>query len=111
MEYHSDVAILRRHVVHLHAVDVQLTFGDVFETRNHAKRRRFSAAGRADENAELFVFNRDIGVGDGTRHAFVYFTDTLQFNFCHKRPPLGLYYTNKYTAKNMSCQTIFENDS
>ena len=55
LEDHGDVAVLRGHVVHELAVDVQLALGDLFQTCDHAQRRGLAAAGRADENDEFLI--------------------------------------------------------
>ena len=42
------------------AVDVKLALGDLLQTGDHAQRRGFAAAGRADENDKFLV--RDVQV-------------------------------------------------
>ena len=60
LEDHGDIAVLRSNIVHKLAVDIQFALGDLFQTCNHAQRRRLTAAGRADENDEFLV--RDVEV-------------------------------------------------
>ena len=60
LEDHGDIAVLRGHIVHELAVDIQLALGDLFETCDHAQRGGLAAAGRADEDDEFLV--RDVQV-------------------------------------------------
>ena len=60
LEDHGDIAVLRGHVVHELAVDIQLALGDLFKTCDHAQRGGLAAAGRADEDDEFLV--RDVQV-------------------------------------------------
>ena len=60
LEDHRDIAVLGRHVVDELTVDVELALGDLLETCDHTQRRRFAAAGRADENDKFLV--RDVEV-------------------------------------------------
>ena len=55
LEYHGDVAILGRDVVHALAVDEKIARGDLLETGDHAQRRGLAAAGRADEHDKFTV--------------------------------------------------------
>ena len=65
LEDHGDVAVLRGDVVHELAVDIKLALGDLFQTGDHAERRRLAAAGRADEDDKLPVFDVQIELLDG----------------------------------------------
>ena len=60
LENHGNVAVLGIHVVDQLSIDVELASGNVLETGNHAKRRRLSAARRANKDDELLV--RDLKV-------------------------------------------------
>ena len=60
LEDHGDVAVLRGHVVHELAVDVQLALGDLLQTGDHAERCGFAAAGRADEDDEFLVLDVEV---------------------------------------------------
>ena len=44
LEDHGDVSVLWFHIVHILAVDAELTGSDVLKSRNHAKSRGFPAA-------------------------------------------------------------------
>ena len=57
LEYHGDIPILGSYIVHQFAIDIEFTFGDLLEPRNHSQGRGFSAAGRANEHDELLVFD------------------------------------------------------
>ena len=70
LEDHRDVAVLGRDVVHLLAVDEELTAADLLETGDHAQRGRLAAAARADEHDELLVGHVDVEVLHGD-NAFV----------------------------------------
>ena len=70
LEYHRDVAVLRRNVVDERAVDVQLAARDLLETCDHAQGGGLAAAGRADENDKLLVLDGKIEVMHG-EYAFV----------------------------------------
>ena len=65
LEDHGDVAVLRGDVVHELAVDIKFTLGDLFQTGDHAERCGFAAAGRADEDDKLPVFDVQIELLDG----------------------------------------------
>ena len=60
LEDHGDVAVLRGDVVHELAVDIKFTLGDLFQTGDHAERRGFAAAGRADEDDEFLVLDVEV---------------------------------------------------
>ncbi len=44
-------------IEHRHAVDGDAAAGRHFQTRDHAQRGRFAAAGRAEQRDERIVFN------------------------------------------------------
>jgi hypothetical protein len=66
LEYHRDVAVLRREVRHLPSVDVDLAGGDVLEAGHNPKDRGLSAARGSDEHHELALpdLQRDVVHGD-----------------------------------------------
>ena len=64
LEDHCDIAVLRRHVVHELAVDVELAAGDGLKACNHAQGRGLAAAGRSDEHDELAVLDLEVEVLD-----------------------------------------------
>jgi hypothetical protein len=55
LEDHRDVAGARRQVVDDIVADLDRAAADIFEAGDHPQRRRFSAAGRADQSDELAV--------------------------------------------------------
>ena len=57
LEYHCDISVFRCDVIHELAVDVELAFGNLFQTGDHTKRGGLSAAGRTDENDEFLICN------------------------------------------------------
>ena len=83
LEHHRDVAVLRRYVVDDVAADHDVAAGDVLKPRNHPQRRRFAAAGRADQHDELLV--RDIEIDAAHRFDLIVALDDLtQRNIRHE---------------------------
>ena len=64
LEHHGDAAIGRLDIVHHLAADGDLAAADVLEPGDHPEQRRFSAAGRADEDDEFAVLDVDVGAMD-----------------------------------------------
>ena len=60
LKHHRDVAVLRRQVVDHFAADQNIARGDFLEARDHAQRRAFAAARRADQHDEFVVRNVEI---------------------------------------------------
>ena len=83
LEYHGDVAVLRLDVVYDLVADSQLAARDLLQTRNHAERRGFAAARRADQNNELFIVNFQVEVVDDLDVARIDFFYMLQGYVCH----------------------------
>src|SRR5262245_45083368 len=69
LEYHGDVALFRRQVVHQAPTDTDLASADVLKARDHAQQRGFSAAGRTDQHDEFAVANRDADAVNDLRRA------------------------------------------
>lgn len=70
LEHHCNVAILRRNIVDEAVADIELTLGDLLETRDHAQRCGLSAAGRPNEHDEFLVRDLKIEILHGD-HALV----------------------------------------
>ena len=88
LEHHRDVAVLRRHVVHQRAVDVDLPIGRFLEAGDHAQGSALAAAGRADEHDELLV--GDVQVDASNRlHLVEPLHDVAQRDVSHLPPPFG----------------------
>ena len=83
LEHHRDIAILGSYVVNQLVADEQLALGDLFKTCDHTKGGGLTAAGRADENQELFVLDLQAEVGNGGNAARVFLVDMLQGKACH----------------------------
>ena len=83
LEHHRDIAILRRHVVDQLIADIQLAFGNFLQTGDHTKSRRFTAAGRANQNKEFLVFDFQIKIGNRNNAAGILFVNVLQRQACH----------------------------
>ena len=65
LEHHRDVAVARREVGHVPAADRHAARRDLLEPGDHPQQGRLAAAGRADENHELAVGDRQADVVDG----------------------------------------------
>ena len=85
LEHHADVALYRRHVVHVATADGQLTAGDVFQTRDHPQQGGFTAAGRADEDNELPFLDGEVDVAQGVlvNSRIVIFANVVEYYFSH----------------------------
>jgi hypothetical protein len=64
LEDHRDVPVLGWQRVHNRAADPDRPRGDHLQPGDHPQRRRLAAAGRADEDHELPVGDREVEVGD-----------------------------------------------
>jgi len=60
LEHHGDVARFGREVVDDLAADPDLAPADRLQSGDHAQRRGLAAAGRADEDNELLVGDREV---------------------------------------------------
>ena len=87
LEHHRDVSVLRGNVVHALVFDEQLSVGNLFQTRDHTQRRRFAAAGRSDEDDELFVLDLQTEIGNCRNSARISLVNVLQKYACHYKPP------------------------
>jgi hypothetical protein len=72
LEDHGDVALLRRHVVHDLAADLDLAAADLLEPRDHAQQRRLAAPRGADQHRELAVGDVDVDAADHVGAAEVF---------------------------------------
>ena len=87
LEHHRDVSVFRGHVVHSLVFDEQLAVGNLLQTCDHTQRRRFAAAGRTDEDDELFVLDLQTEIGNGRNSARISLVNVLQKYACHYKPP------------------------
>ena len=87
LEHHRDVTVLGRLVVHPFAADAQLARRDLLQAGNHVQRRGLSAAGRADQDDELAVGDRDGEIFHGRRAVRVTLGHPVQHNFGHRATP------------------------
>jgi len=60
LEDHGDVPVLGRHLIDNPVIDADLSGADLFQSGDHAQRRRFSAAGRAHQHYELFILDINV---------------------------------------------------
>jgi len=72
LEYHRDIPVLGRNVVHFLAVNEELAFGDVLKTGDHTECGGFTAARRSYKNDKFLVFNHDVGVVYGADAAVIH---------------------------------------
>ena len=64
LENHRDIAVFRRYVVNVSVADIDFAVGYFFKSRYHTKGGGFTAAGRTNQNYELFVLNFKIEIVD-----------------------------------------------
>ena len=87
LENHRDIAVLRRNVVDQTVADVQLTFGNLFKTRDHAQRRGLAAAGRTDQNDKLLILDVQAEIGNSSNVAGIDLVDVVELQTCHSENP------------------------
>ena len=87
LENHRDIAVLRRNVVDQTVADVQLTFGNLFKTRDHAQRRGLTAAGRTDQNDKLLILDVQAEIGNSRNVAGIDLVDVVELQTCHSENP------------------------
>jgi hypothetical protein len=72
LKYHSNIAILWRHIIHYPTINRYLSFRNIFQPCNHSQCCRLAASGRPNEDHEFLVpdvkidliHNHDIFVED-----------------------------------------------
>ena len=62
LKHHCDVAVFGADVGHVFATDAQLTACDRLQPSDTIEQRGLTTAGRADQNKEVTLFDRDIDV-------------------------------------------------
>jgi len=87
LEHHRDVPVLGRQVVHDPVAYGDLAGRDLLETRDHAEGGGLAAAGRAHEDHELLVADREVHVLDRV-HLVVLLVEVLEDYLCHWSLPL-----------------------
>ncbi len=88
LEHHCDIAIFRRQVVHLLAVDLDLTLRHGLKTGNHVEQRRLTAARAAHQNQELAVFDVDVDTLQDRHPVRVGLVHVTDGKACHAVNPL-----------------------
>ena len=83
LEYHRNIAILRRNIIDHAITDAQLAAGNLLQTRDHAQRGRFTTARRADQNDKFLVLNLQIQIRDGLHIARIGLIDMGKCNARH----------------------------
>src|SRR5205807_7307147 len=95
---HGDVAVFGGDVVHHPVADEDPTLADLLESGEHAKRGRFAAARRTDQDHELLVLDLDVEIlhdGEIRRVSLddvvvsyrCHFLPIPLISECHVRPP------------------------
>ncbi len=72
LEYHCDIAVLRRDIVHQLAVDIKFAAADVLKSCYHAERCGFTTARWSDQYDELLVLDIDVDVMDCSYLVVIY---------------------------------------
>ncbi|MNY17149.1 hypothetical protein D3C86_1504490 [compost metagenome] len=67
LKHHGDVALTRREPVDDTVADPHLAVGNAFQPRDHAQRRGFAAAGRADEHDEFAIVDFKVDALDDAK--------------------------------------------
>ena len=83
LENHGDVAILGGDVVYQFVSDIQFAVGNFLKTGDHTQGGGFTAAGRSDQNDELFVFDVQAEIADSGDVAGINLVDVLKGYTCH----------------------------
>jgi hypothetical protein len=83
LEDHRDVALLRRNLVDDGVVDHQISLADLLQPREHAQRGRLAAAGRAHQNHELAVADRQIERVHSLEAVVIDLRDAIERHACH----------------------------
>ena len=84
LENHRYISVLGRNVVDKSVVYVKLAFADLFKSRDHSQRCRFTATGRSYENDKFFIFDFQVEIGNCANAAGINLTDTFQYNTRHE---------------------------
>ncbi len=83
LEYHCDIAVFGSHIVDTQVVNVEITFRNVFQTRNHTQSCGLAAAGGAYKNDKFLIGNLQIETLYRGDCVVVYFLYAIQLNCCH----------------------------
>ncbi len=84
LEDHGELALGRRHLGHVRAVDQDVAVGDLLEAGDHPEQRRLAAARGADEDHELAVADREVDAVDHLGRAEA-LDDLAQLEVSHAR--------------------------
>ena len=87
LEDHRDVTILRGDLVHDPVTDPDSSLADLLEPGDHAERRGLAAAGRADEDHELALADRELELIDGAGPVGVDLGDLVEADRSHVVSP------------------------
>jgi hypothetical protein len=78
LEYHRDISVLGNYVVNELAVDIEFTAGNFFQTCDHTKGGRFTAAGRAYEYDEFLISDIETEIENCLYTGRVHFVNAFQ---------------------------------
>ena len=85
LEDHGELALGRRHLGHVCAVDEDVAAADLLEAGDHPEQRRLAAAGGADEDDELAVVDLEVDAVDHLGGAEA-LHDLAELEVSHARP-------------------------
>src|SRR4029079_927943 len=83
LKHHGDIAVLRLQMIDRLAVDANFSRGNLFETGDHAERRRFAATRGADEDHELAVLDPQIEIIDSDGPVAEMLGDFVELDYRH----------------------------
>ena len=83
LEHHCNLSVLRGNIVDQSVTDIELTFRDFLQTRNHTQGCRFSATGRTDQYKKLLVLDFKVKIGYGCDTAGIFLENVSQGYACH----------------------------
>jgi len=78
LENHGDISLFGGNIVNELTVDIELTFGDLFQTGDHSEGGGLTAAGRTNENDKFLIFDIEIEIGNSSYAAGILLIDALE---------------------------------
>jgi hypothetical protein len=83
LEDHRDIAVPRSDLGHVAAADDDTSRGRLLQSCNQPQERGLAATGRADEDGELTVLDREVDIVDGADAAAERLRDVLDDDLRH----------------------------
>ena len=78
LEYHGEIAVLRRYIIGKTISDINVAGGHFFQAGDHSQCCGFSATARPDNHHELAIGNIQIEIVDRRNFAFENLGDIFQ---------------------------------